>query len=205
VPVVARGGQFVRPSEPEALAKFLGLDGTGHTPLPPQEILEKWANGLRATQRNCRQLPASQMNLKAIESYDRSIRVVGVHLFSIGQAFLDCVVHGANDVIAQCKKYQVLKDDEYTSGDAIADYGLGVVSRLEQWWNELSDKTCQQRFDISFYGLISTHHLLERCAWHSLHHARQIVDVLDRQGITPNARLTKDDLAGLPLPKEIWP
>lgn len=195
----------MRPSDPEALAKFLGLDGTGHIPLPPQEILEKWAKGLRATQRNCRQLPTNQLNLKAIDSYDRSIRVVGVHLFSIGQAFLDCVVHGADDVIAQCKKYQVLKDDDYATGDEIARYGGEVVTRLEQWWNGLADNSCQQKLEISFYGLISVHHLLERCAWHSLHHARQIVDVLERQGIEPSARLTKEDLAGLPLPKQIWP
>lgn len=42
--------------------------------------------------------------------------------------------------------------------------------------------------------------LLERSAWHSAQHARQLMAVLERFGIEPNGSLTAADLAGLPLP-----
>jgi hypothetical protein len=46
--------------------------------------------------------------------------------------------------------------------------------------------------------------LFERSTWHSAQHARQLLAVLDRLGIEPDGRLTKEDLAGLPLPERLF-
>ncbi|HSQ04246.1 MAG TPA: NrdH-redoxin, partial [Burkholderiales bacterium] len=56
VPVVARGEQFVFGQNLEDVAEFVGLQGTGHTPLPPGELVDKWINALHAAQRYLRQL-----------------------------------------------------------------------------------------------------------------------------------------------------
>jgi hypothetical protein len=46
--------------------------------------------------------------------------------------------------------------------------------------------------------------LFERSTWHCAQHARQLAAVLERFGIEPDGRLTKQDLAGLPLPEGLW-
>ena len=46
--------------------------------------------------------------------------------------------------------------------------------------------------------------LYERSTWHSAQHARQLIHVLERNGIEPNQRLSADDLAGLPLPERLF-
>jgi len=48
------------------------------------------------------------------------------------------------------------------------------------------------------------HLLYERSTWHSAQHTRQLAAVLERFNITPDKPLTKEDLAGLPLPERLW-
>jgi hypothetical protein len=55
-----------------------------------------------------------------------------------------------------------------------------------------------------YYGTHPLHQFLERSAWHSAQHARQIVAVLERLGIAPDGPLTAADYAGLPLPAGLW-
>jgi len=45
---------------------------------------------------------------------------------------------------------------------------------------------------------------MERCTWHSAQHARQIMAVLERCGISPEGPLTAADYAGLPMPAGLW-
>ena len=85
----------------------------------------------------------------------------------------------------------------------IAAYGDGIIERIENWWAQLDDKSCRQKVK-TFYGTPPMHQLFERSTWHSAQHARQIIAVLERFGIEPDARLTADVLAGLPLPEGIW-
>jgi hypothetical protein len=201
VPVVARGRQFVLAQNLEDVAEFLGLQGSGHIPLPAAELVRKWITILEAARRYVRQIPSEQMNLNATEARSRSVRVVCHHIFRIGEAHLECAVNGAknlNDMINE-----PLDDGAYMNGDEIARYGAGVIARIGRWWNGLDDKSCRQDVEL-FFGVISLHQLLDRSAWHSAHHTRQIAEVLERQGITPDGRLTREDLAGLPVPDRIW-
>ena len=57
VPVVAKGQSYVFGQNLEDVAEFVGLQGTGHTPLPPTELIRKWEIALRAAQRYVRQMP----------------------------------------------------------------------------------------------------------------------------------------------------
>jgi hypothetical protein len=54
------------------------------------------------------------------------------------------------------------------------------------------------------YGEQELHEVFERSTWHSAQHVRQLGAVLERFGIPPEGRLTKEDLQGLPLPERIW-
>ncbi len=201
VPVVAKGEQFVFGQNLEDVAEFVGLQGTGHKPLPPEELIKRWVLVLRAAQRFMRQLPDAQLNERVIPNRDRSIRLLCHHVFRIGEAFLETVEGGVEYAVQLANVPP--RDGTCTTGDEIARYGDTVIARLQQWWDGLADKSCRGKVK-TFFGMQPIHMLYERSTWHSAQHARQLIAVLERFGIEPDGRLSAEDLAGLPLPERLW-
>ena len=201
VPVVAKGSAFVFWQNLEDVAEFVGLHGTGHTPLPPGQLITKWIAVLRAVQRYVRQIPDERINERVIPNRDRSLRLMGHHVFRIGEAFLETVVDGVEYAVQLANIPPA--DGTFMTGEEIARYGDTVIARLQQWWDGLADKSCRQKVK-TFFGMQPIHMLYERSTWHSAQHARQLAAVLERFGIEPNGRLTAADLAGLPLPERLW-
>ena len=201
VPVLANGEQFIYCQNLEDVAEFVGLQGSGHTPLPPTELVAKWVNVLRAAQRYMRQFSAERLQERAIHNRDRSIRLLGHHVFRVAEAFLETAI---DDVEYRLNNANVPPPEgACMNGAAIADYGESVIGRLQQWWTQLEDKSCAQAIR-AFYGTPPTHQLLERSTWHSAQHTRQLIAVLERYAIEPDGRLSAEDLAGLPLPEGSW-
>lgn len=201
VPVVSKGDQFVFGQNLEDVAEFVGLHGTGHTPLPPEQLITKWVNVLRSAQRYIRQIPNDRINERVIPNRDRSIRLLSHHLFRIGEAFLETAVDGAEYAVQLANVPP--KDGTFMTGDEIARYGDTVIARLQKWWDGLADKSCRQKVK-TFFGMQPIHMLYERSTWHSAQHVRQLAAILERYGIEPDGRLTAEDLAGLPLPERLW-
>jgi hypothetical protein len=201
VPVLARGDQYIFCQNLEDVAEFVGLQGTGHTPLPPGALFTKWTVVLRAAQRYIRQIPNARLNDRAIDNRDRSIRLLSHHIFRIGEAFLETAIDGVEYWVQLANVPP--QDGTYTTGDEIVSYGNSVIERIDNWWTRLDDKSCQQKVK-TFYGTPPMHQLFERSTWHSAQHTRQMIAVLERFGIEPDVRLTAEDLAGLPLPEGIW-
>ena len=199
IPVIARSNRFVLGQNLEEVAKFLGVHGTGHVALPPEQLFNKWIDVLRTAQRYVCQLPQEQMDLNGLHNRERAIRQLCHHIFRIGEAHLECAERGARN-LEELTRVQ-LPDGTFQTGAEIARYGETVISRIEQWWIGLADRSFRDRIEIMNYGVITTHQLLERSTWHSAHHTRQIADVLKRQGIEPDGVL---DVAGLPLPERVW-
>ena len=201
VPVVAKGSAFVFGQNLEDVAEFVGLHGTGHTPLPPEQLIAKWVNVLRAVQRYVRQIPDGRINERMIPNRDRSLRLMGHHVFRIGEAFLETAVDGVEYAVQLANIPPA--DGTFMTGEEIARYGDTVIARLQRWWDGLGDKSCRQKVK-TFFGMQPIHMLFERSTWHSAQHARQLAAVLERFGIEPNGPLTAADLAGLPLPERLW-
>jgi hypothetical protein len=201
VPVIARGELYVFGQNLEDVAEFVGLQGTGHKPLPPEQLIGKWIAVLRTAQRLVRQLPDASLKERVIPNRDRSIRLLSHHLFRIPEAFLETAVDGA-EYVTQLANVPP-KDGAFTSGEEIARYGEGVIDRLQKWWDGLADKSCQQKVK-TFFGMQPLHMLYERSTWHSAQHTRQIAAVLEGLGIKPDGPLTPEILAGLPLPERLW-
>ena len=201
MPVVAKGDQFVFGQNLETVAEFVGLQSTGHTPLPPNVLIRKWINLLRAAQRYVRQIPIEQMNERVVENRDRSIRLLSHHVFRIAEAFLECVTDGVDYGTGLANLLP--QDGTLTTGNEIAQYGDGVIERLQDWGERLTDQSSRQTVQ-TFYGPQTLHELLERSTWHSAQHARQLSHVLERRGIDPDGPLVKEDLAGLPLPERLF-
>jgi hypothetical protein len=201
VPVLAKGDQYVFCQNLEDVAEFVGLQGTGHTPLGPAVLITKWTIVLRAAQRYTRQLPHERLVERVIDNRDRSIRLLTHHIFRIGEAFLETVIDRV-EYSAQLANIPP-EDGTFIIAEEIARYGEKVIERLGNWWAKLDDRSCRQKVK-TFYGTPPMHQLLERSTWHSAQHTRQLIAVLERFGVEPSGRLTAEDLAGLPLPEGLW-
>jgi glutaredoxin/uncharacterized damage-inducible protein DinB len=199
VPVVVRGGEFVFAQALEDVSRFIGRRFQ-QARLSPEALMQKWLHVLRAAQRHARQLPASRLGERAVQSRDRSIRDLAYHIYQIPDAFLQAVENGAGDLTSI---YNAPPPADVVSTENIRAYAKRIENRLERWWNGLPDKSCRQSVN-TYYGERPLHELLERCTWHSAQHARQIIAVLERLGIKPDAPLTDTDYAGLPMPKGLW-
>jgi glutaredoxin/uncharacterized damage-inducible protein DinB len=199
VPVVVRGGEFVFAQALEDVSRFIGRR-FDQARLSPEALMRKWLHVLRAAQKHARQLPASRLGERAVESRDRSIRDLAYHIYQVPDAFLQAVEDGVGDLTAI---YNAPPPADVVSTEKVREYGKRVEHRLERWWAGLSDKSCRQTVN-TYYGVRPLHELLERCTWHSAQHARQIIAVLERLGIEPDGPLTDADYAGLPMPKGLW-
>ena len=201
VPVLAKGSQYIFCQNLEDVAEFVGLQGSGHTPLPPTELFSKWIHVLRSAQRYILHFPNERLSERAIHNRDRSIRLLSHHIFRIAEAFLETAI---DDVEYWANNANVAPaEGSCATGAEIARYGDAIIERVANWWNQLEDKSCQQKVK-TFYGTPPMHQLFERSTWHSAQHTRQLIAVLERFGIEPDGRLSPGDLAGLQLPEGLW-
>lgn len=201
IPALAKGDQYVFGQNLEDVARFVGLRGTGHKPLAPAELVRKWIAVLRAAQRYVRQIPDERLAERVIPNRDRPIRLLGHHVFRIGEAFVETMTEGTE--YWEYHAQQPPREGTMLSGAEIARYGEDVIARIEQWWQGFGDRSAQQPVK-TYYGDQPLHELLERSTWHSAQHVRQLIAVLERFGISPDGPLTREDLAGLPLPERLW-
>ena len=74
-----------------------------------------------------RQMPAERMNELVIDNRERSIRLMGHHVFRIGEAFLETAVNGVEYAVQLANVPP--KDGTFTTGDEIARYGDTVIAR----------------------------------------------------------------------------
>jgi glutaredoxin/uncharacterized damage-inducible protein DinB len=199
VPVVARGGEYVFAQALEDVSRFVGKTFE-HQRLPPQALVQKWIKVLRAAQRHALQIPPAHLHERAVANRDRSIRDLAYHVYQIPDAFLQAVEGGEPNLTAV---YNAPPPPEVRGTGHIVSYGNKITSEIETWWKRLPDKTCSQTVK-TYYGERPLHELLERCTWHSAQHARQILAVLERLGVEPEAPLDAADYAGLPMPKGLW-
>ena len=198
---MSKGENYVFGQNLEDVAEFVGLQGTGHKPLPPDQLIKKWVMVLRALQRYARQLPPERINEDVIQNRKRSIRLLAHHAFRIGEAYLESVIDGKEYAVQHANVPP--KDGTFLTGAEIAGYGEEVIGRLEAWWAGVEDKTLGKKIK-TYYGMQPMAMVFERSTWHSAQHSRQLAHVLERMGIAPDKKLTPEDLAGLPLPERLF-
>lgn len=199
VPVVARGKEYVFAQALEDVSRFIGREFAAER-LPPEALVKKWLHVLAAAQRHVLQVPRARLLERATPGRDRSIRDLAYHVYQVPESFLEAVENGHEDLTAI---YNAPPPAGVTSVGQVRDYGAGIAARLQAWWDALPDKSCRQTVK-TYYGARPLHELLERCAWHSAQHARQMIAVLEADGIAVDGPLGAADYAGLPLPEGLW-
>ena len=198
VPVVALGERFVYAQSLADVIKFLGLNLRLNERLPPEELARRIGIVLRAALRYVAQIPTEKLDVD-VRNRKRSSRVLAHHVFRIVEAFLEAA---AGATLTYESTVMPPGTDIETQAD-IAQYGAAVLARFEGWWASCPDKSCTAMVD-TYYGSHAMHEVLERTAWHSAQHTRQLTMLLEMLGIDPNGPLTPADLAGLPLPEKVW-
>src|SRR5262249_44002877 len=129
----------------DKVAAFLGLNANvARAPLSAPQLLTQFIHNLHVAQNYFRQMPAHELDVLATPKRGRPVRVVGVHIFTIAQAYLDCVINGARDMAQLCTDSQKIKEGAFATSDELAHYGEDVIGRLQDWWNSLEDKSCRQ-------------------------------------------------------------
>jgi glutaredoxin/uncharacterized damage-inducible protein DinB len=193
VPVVARGKEYVFAQALEDVSNFIGVEFR-ISRLPPEVLMQKWLHVLSVAQRHARQIPKEKLGQRATPGRDRSIRDLAYHVYQVPESFLECVEHGVEDLPS-------IYNAAPPANGNISAFGASIEKRLQAWWAKRPDFKSTVK---TYYGERPLHELLERCAWHSAQHARQIVAVLKDFGIAAQPPLTDSDYAGLPMPKGLW-
>lgn len=201
VPVVARGTTWANGAVFRDVAKVAGFEYGGHEMLTPEVLKDKVLMILDAAQRYLRQIPENKLDA-VLPGRPRSYRQLIYHVFDIPKVFLDRVEHDAPYT------YEALKSilpADMTSKEALLDYGQVNRERLAAWWEREGATTDFKQPGKVYYGEVSLHEVLERTAWHSGQHTRQIILMLrEKLGIQPDGPLHDADFVGLPLPKNVW-
>lgn len=197
IPVVTKGEEFVFAQDLDALAKFVGVD-LNRKMLEPEELIFRIDRILAAAQRYIRQLPDNALDTR-LPGRDRSYFDLAYHVFMIPVAFLDAVKGGE----LSYDYFERTPPDSLSNATHIMAFGDTVRTDIKEWWNAASRKGMPERVN-TYYGKHTTHSVLERTAWHTAQHVRQLMTLVVHQNIVPDGELGDEELAGLPLPEEVY-
>ncbi len=198
LPAVVVGEHGVHGWNPEGYARLLGVAWQPPTRLSPAALASRLDRILESSGRLLARIPDALIEWKPPER-DRSLRDLGYHVFRLSLAFVDAMDRGQLPAEWLGERAPAALD----AGDAIARYGALVRGRLAGWFEGAGADEYDRVIEV-YYGPQSGHDLLERTTWHAAQHLRQLYVLAERIGVTPDAPLPSDALAGLPLPESLW-
>ena len=196
IPLVVKGRDYVSGQILTDVARIAGID-YGRKVLPVEDLKTRIDTILAAALRYSAQLPAHSLDTMCPDR-PRSYKDLACHIFMIVEAFVD---ETEGDPLVEEKYMAPAPDHVRTPADIVA-YGEGVRDRFEAWWAQ-GGHDFGRRAQV-YYGDQTLHDYMERTAWHSGQHTRQLALVLEKLGVTPARKLTEADFAGLPMPKNVW-
>jgi glutaredoxin len=197
VPVVALGGRYTLCQSFGDVVKFLDLKTKLMDPLPPEQLVGKIDLVLASAARYTRQLNETQLR-EVFRNRNRTPGGTAFHIFRVAEMGLQA----AQGTELQFEGFNDLPPAHWTA-ENIADWGLAVRERVLAWWSAQTDRELLYKVP-TYYGQRPLHDVLERTAWHAAQHTRQLLLMLESHGIEADRPLTAADLAGLPVPDEVW-
>ena len=200
VPIVARGTDWANGAVFRDVARVAGFEWAGHEMLTPVEMIARINGILSAAQRFAGQIPEDELDTM-LPGRPRSYRQLAYHDFNIPDVFLD---HVENDAPYTSEALLSVLPDGMASKQDLLDYGARVQTRLNAWWEAGGSGTDFHQPGNVYYGEVTLHEVLERTGWHSGQHTRQLMLILEKLGIAPDAPLSDADFAGLPMPESVW-
>jgi hypothetical protein len=190
--------RYVTGAKLQDIADLVGKPYQAQAKLPPEQLVQKLDVVLAAAQRYIRQVPDDRLEMKSPDR-DRPLRRLAYHCFNLVEWFIEA----CNGTPLTYEALNTPPPDTVRSSESIAQYGDTVRQRLRDWWQRDQHRSPDDLLE-TYYGQQTLHELFERTTWHSAQHARHLIMFLGWIGIEPDQPLTKEDLAGLPLPDAVW-
>ena len=198
VPVITQGDRFIFAQVLSEIAKFLNIEDNSTTPLSVSELILKLQFVLVAARRYIHQIPVTCLN-HTLPGRARTYRELGYHIFRVAECFVKAT---EGDTLTD-EDLNASPNSNIENGADIATYGSGVLKKINSWREDAPENT-GSKLMTTYFGEQTLHVVLERTAWHSAQHTRQLLMVLEILGIEPDGPLCAQDLAGLPMPKGVW-
>ena len=201
IPIVRRGKDWANGQVIKDVARIAGINLGGQTMLAPGEIVQRLDTIMASAQGSLRQMPEHLLDTKLPNDRPQTHRELACHVFQITEAFLNEVEH---DRRLEFADYAGIIPPQITTRAELLEFGDATRARLKAWWEREGKTTNFARPANVYYGEQTLHEFLERTGWHSAQHARQLAMIIETAGMTPERKLTPQDLAGLPVPEHIW-
>lgn len=198
IPVVAIGERWVFAQSTKVVAEFLGVPLNTSAELDAPTLVQRLSSILDAALRHTRQLPPEAFATK-IPGSDRVYGELAWHIFHVAAVFLRAEAGGT---LTFAGLAETLPSEVKNTSDVIA-YGTRISQAISAYWEREADRSGTRLVD-TFYGKHTLRDVLERTAWHSGQHLRQLVSVLRALGVEPDRPLGAEDFAGLPMPASVW-
>ncbi len=201
VPLVARGkgkgaewvsGQILRD-----VARIAGIE-LNREVLPPATLRDRINAILDGAIRFSAQLPEAHLG-DMLPNRPRSFRDLASHIFQIIDAFVD----ETEGTPLTEEAYRRPAPPHVRTAADLAASGQVTRTRFNAWWEAHKSGDFSRKADV-YYGAQTLHDYLERAAWHSGQHTRQLMLVLEKLGIAPDRPMAPADFAGLPMPEQVY-
>jgi hypothetical protein len=169
--------------------------------LEPKNMVEKIIKINEAASRYLEQIPNEKLDT-LLPGRPRSYRQLVYHIFNIQDVFLRRVED--NEPYTYESLLSILPKGMETK-EELASYGNKVRKKFSEWWLRDGITTNFKQPGNVYYGEVILHEVLERTAWHSGQHARQVALMLkEKLNLVPNEPIEDEVFQGLPMPKNIW-
>ncbi len=199
VPIVTRGDAFANGQILADVAKLCGIALGETNMLSPEELHRRIVLMMDGTERFLRQLPEESLQTN-LPNRPRSYADLVYHIYNI----IDAFVEHEEGIPLVYESYFRLPPAQMQSIEGLSGYGRHVAERVERWFaGPGKDADWTRKADV-YYGEQTLHQFLERTAWHSGQHVRQLMWILERMEIPPNGPLGEETFGGLPMPEKVW-
>ena len=178
---------------------FLGIDEDVGPKLSPAELVARGDRIWKAAVDYVGQMPDASLE-KQLPNRPRSYKVLMHHLFQVPTAFLEARAAGAG---LEYERLVAPPPDWIKTSADIATFGESLRQDFANWAATEGEALGQGRMP-TYYGEQPTHEVLERTVWHSTQHVRQIMSLLEQEGVQVEGPLQPADFEGLPLPGSVW-
>ena len=200
VPIVRQGSDWVDGQVIRDVARIAGIRWSAGALLPPAELAARGDTVLRTAMRLAASIPEDKLDT-LYPNRPRSYRQITAHIAQIFEVFLDLVERG---VRVEHAMYEQDVPAGVTTGEQLIAFGESVRQRFARWWSSGgSDASFDARADV-YYGTQTLHEFMERTVWHAGQHTRQLELAVKKLRLPVDPPLMAEDLAGLPLPENVW-
>ncbi|MFM0007335.1 glutaredoxin domain-containing protein [Paraburkholderia dipogonis] len=199
VPIVTKGDGWADGQALAEVAELCGIEFEAQAELSVQALAQRLVLILKEGERAVSQFEPAALR-EEIPDGNRTYADLSYHVFSVADVFLE---HAAGVPVTFASYSRVPEPGKAAREDLLA-FGADVRGRVAKWFDDrLVNYPWEARADV-YYGEQTGRQFLERTAWHSGQHLRQLLWRLDVEQGSTRQRDAQALFEGLPMPKAIW-